>query len=74
MTPRATSHAYAGSQTTLSPSLSEVTCVAQDDPDCQQRWAQVPLVGEYEDKWPITELTGCLYWTVHRAWEVLTFF
>lgn len=33
MTPRVTSHAHVGSQTAQSPSLSDIVCVSQDDPD-----------------------------------------
>lgn len=51
MIPWATIHVLMASQTTQSLSPSEVT---QDGPDCQQHWAYVPLVGEYECIWPVS--------------------
>lgn len=33
MTPRVTSHPHVGSETAQSPSLSDIVCVSQDDPD-----------------------------------------
>ena len=33
MTPQVTSHTHMGSQIAQSPSLSDIVCVSQDDPD-----------------------------------------